>query len=72
MLTVQIIDDGTLDTVIKINDRVYRYNFDYNIDNDSEPQSYEDFVNWAMNDAKEMYLEEIEIEKEATKWNLHH
>jgi len=67
MLTVQIIDDGTLDTVIKINDRVYRYNFDYNIDNDSEPQSYEDFVNWAMNDAKEMYLEEIEIEKEATK-----
>lgn len=51
-----LIDDGTLDTVVGIGNKVYRYNFD---DGD-ENQSYDDFVEWALVDAIEQYQEELE------------
>ena len=49
-------DDGTLDTVIQVAEKTYRYNFD-GVD---ETQTYDDFVEWALTDAEEQY----EIERD--------
>ena len=52
-----LIDDGTLDTVIQVAEKTYRYNFD----GEDETQTYDDFVEWALNDAEEQYLDEKAI-----------
>jgi len=44
-------DDGTLDTVIQVEDKTYRYNFD----GGEGLQTYDDFVEWALTDAEEQY-----------------
>lgn len=53
---VQLIDDGTLDTVVSVEGTEYRYTW-YP---DDEETTYDDFVEWAMKDAVEMY--EIDLE----------
>ena len=52
--SVKLIDDGTLDTVLQIEDRFYRYN----IDDTDEDLTYDQFLEWAMNEAREQYAEE--------------
>ena len=47
---VILIDDGTLDTVVSVDGREYRYTWDPSAD---EETTYEDFVAWAMRDAVE-------------------
>lgn len=47
--TVNLIDDGTMDTVISVNGKQYRYNMDENW------SDYQDFFNWACDDAIEQY-----------------
>ena len=54
---VQLIDDGTLDTVVSVEGTQYRYTWDPSAD---EETTYEDFVEWALKDAVEMY--EIDLE----------
>lgn len=53
-LTAILLDDGTLDTVIGVNGKEYRFNY-----NSEESESYEDFVNWALEDAVNQYEEEL-------------
>ena len=55
---VQLIDDGTLDTVVSVEGTQYRYNWDPSAD---EETTYEDFVAWAMKDAVEQYEMDLEI-----------
>jgi hypothetical protein len=47
-----LIDDGTFDTVVSVDGREYRYNWDPDPDSD---ESYDDFVEWAMGDAVEQH-----------------
>ena len=51
MITAILIDDGTLDTVIQVKNKTYRYNFD----GGDGLQTYNEFVEWATIDAKEQY-----------------
>ena len=56
---VLLIDDGTLDTVVSVDGREYRYTWDPSAD---EETTYEDFVEWAMRDAvqeHEQWLDEL-------------
>jgi hypothetical protein len=60
-----LIDDGTLDTVIGIGTKVYRYHYDYTEPVESEEDGeklYNEFIIWALDDANEQYEEEKEIE----------
>jgi len=50
MKTAYLIDDGTLDTVIKVGTREYRYNYD-----PDSGETYEDFIKWALEDAQEFH-----------------
>ena len=54
---VQLIDDGTLDTVVSVEGTQYRYTWDPSAD---EETTYEDFVEWALKDAVEMYEMDLE------------
>ena len=54
---VQLIDDGTLDTVVSVEGTEYRYTWDPSAD---EEETYDDFVAWAMGDAVEMYEMDLE------------
>jgi hypothetical protein len=49
---VLLVDDGTFDTVVSVDGREYRYNWDPDPDGD---ESYDDFVAWAMRDAVEQH-----------------
>lgn len=49
-----LIDDGTLDTVVSVDGREYRYTWDPSPD---EEETYDDFVAWAMRDAVEQHEE---------------
>lgn len=52
-------DDGTLDTVIQVAEKTYRYNFD----GEEGLQTYDDFIEWALTDAEEQYeIEQGEVE----------
>ena len=56
---VLLIDDGTLDTVVAVDGKEYRYTWDPSAD---EEMTYEDFVEWAMRDAvqeHEQWLDEL-------------
>ncbi len=55
---VTLIDDGTLDTVVSVNGREYRYNWAGSYPESDE--SYEDFVAWAMRDAVQQHEEASE------------
>lgn len=44
-------DDGTLDTVIQVGNKTYRYSFD----GGDGSQTYDDFIEWALVDAEEQY-----------------
>ena len=50
-----LIDDGTLDTVVSVDGREYRYTWDAQNDWD-----YHNFVEWAMQDAVEQHEEASE------------
>jgi hypothetical protein len=54
---VTLIDDGTLDTVVSVEGTQYRYTWDPSAD---EETTYEDFVEWALKDAVEMYEMDLE------------
>ena len=54
---VILIDDGTLDTVVSVEGTQYRYTWDPSAD---EETTYEDFVEWALKDAVEMYEMDLE------------
>ena len=45
---VTLIDDGTMDTVIKVENQEYRFNFDGGTDGEG---TYEDFIAWAKEEA---------------------
>lgn len=49
---VLLIDDGTLDTVVSVDGKEYRYTWDPSAD---EEMTYEGFVEWAMRDAVEQH-----------------
>lgn len=49
--TAELRDDGTLDTVIQVAEKTYRYNFD----GDGVIETYDDFIEWALTDAEEQY-----------------
>lgn len=58
--TAELIDDGTLDTVIQVNEKTYRYNFDGgDFDDGDNVQTYDDFVEWCLKDAEEQYQDEL-------------
>jgi len=56
-----LIDDGTLDTVVSVDGREYRYTWDPSAD---EEMTYEGFVAWAMRDAVEQHEEYEEYESD--------
>ena len=66
---VQLIDDGTLDTVVSVEGTEYRYTWDPSAD---EETTYEDFVAWAMKDSVEMYEMDLDtiIEHYREKGNV--
>ena len=51
-LIAYLIDDGTMDTVIQVKDKVYRYNMDESL------MGYNEFIDWASADAVAAYKEE--------------
>jgi hypothetical protein len=61
-MNIQLIDDGTLDTVININGETFRYSYQ-----NSEVEDYEEFITWAENDALEQY-EELSFFKGGIQW----
>jgi hypothetical protein len=59
-LEVQLIDDGTLDTVIDVNGTEYRFSYDYESgEYEDEAYSYDAFVEQCLEDAKEEYIMEM-------------
>jgi len=69
-LEVQLIDDGTLDTVIDVNGREYRFSYDPEMSDDGDideiestvlggEHSYDAFVEQCLEDAKEEYIMEM-------------
>ena len=72
-LDVQLVDDGTLDTVISVskdgkNEREYRFNYGDSMEGideslGDETPSYDEFVEECMEEAKDMYIEDIEDEE---------
>ena len=62
-LEVSLIDDGTLDTVIDVNGKEYRFNYGYSMEGideslGDETPSYDKFVEECMEDAKEKYIQD--------------
>ena len=58
-------DDGTLDTVIQVGDKTYRYNYDGEpgLNDEEGAQSYDEFIEWALTDAEEQYeIDKMESE----------
>lgn len=49
MNNIQLVDDGTLDTVISVNGVEFRYNFE-------GEDIYSEFVKWCFEDAEEQYM----------------
>ena len=71
-LTVEISDDGSLDTVIVVNGSEYRFTYDPEgwidsgeegeISEEAETQAYDAFIEWAESAAVEEYLSDQELE----------
>jgi len=51
-IRIELIDDGSLDTVISVNGEEFRYSYQ-----NSDFEDYEEFITWAENDALEQYEE---------------
>jgi len=72
-LEAKLIDDGTMDTVVSVNGKEYRFNYmpemgdggDDFLDeiestvNDGESTGYAAFVDYCIDDAKEMYIQDF-------------
>ncbi len=59
-LEANLIDDGSLDTVIDVNGREYRFSYNPEMwDEDDGEQSYDAFVAQCLDDAKEEYIMEM-------------
>jgi hypothetical protein len=58
MKTIKLIDDGTLDTVISVNGKEYRFNQDY----ESE-MNYDEWIEWCIDEAVEAWESEEEESK---------
>ena len=57
-LEAGIIDDGTMDTVVSVNDKEYRFNYMPEMGDDGE-HSYVAFREQCIDDAKEMYIQDF-------------
>lgn len=64
---VDVIDDGTLDTVVSVEGTEYRYNWEPSM---GEEMSYGDFVEWALEDAVEQYEEMMETAKHYSRLEM--
>jgi len=60
-------DDGTLDTVIQVAEKTYRYNYvqsEFVGETTDAEENYQNFITWALTDAEEQYAierEEVEL-----------
>lgn len=52
-LNIRIVDDGTLDTIISVEGKLFRFTYD----GCDDSNTYEEFIEWAKQDAINQYYE---------------